>query len=97
VDAAEALRLLRRLGVRSVLIEGGARVITSFLKARIADRVIVGIAPTILGAGTEAVGDLDIVSVASGLPITNQSIYRAGNDLLLAGDLEPDAQSPLRP
>jgi len=91
VDASEALRLLRRLGVRSVLVEGGARVITSFLKARLADRVIVGIAPTILGAGTEAVGDLDIVSVASGLQITNQSVYRAGNDLLLAGDLQPEA------
>ena len=91
VDAAEALRLLRRLGVRSVLVEGGARVITSFLKARLADRVIVGIAPTILGAGTEAVGDLDIASVASGLQITNQSVYRAGNDLLLAGDLQPEA------
>jgi GTP cyclohydrolase II len=92
VDAAEALRLLRRLGVRSVLVEGGARVLTSFLKARLADRVIVGIAPTILGAGTEAVGDLDIVSVASGLQITNQSVYRAGNDLLLAGDLRPEAE-----
>ena len=87
VDAGEALRLLRGLGVRSVLVEGGARVLTSFLKARLADRVIVGIAPTILGAGTEAVGDLDIVSVANGLSITDQSVYRAGNDLLLAGDL----------
>jgi riboflavin biosynthesis pyrimidine reductase len=87
VDAGEALRLLRGLGVRSVLVEGGARVLTSFLKARLADRLIVGIAPTILGAGKEAVGDLDIVSVANGLSITNQSVYRAGNDLLLAGDL----------
>jgi 3,4-dihydroxy 2-butanone 4-phosphate synthase/GTP cyclohydrolase II len=94
VDAEEALRLLRGLGVRSVLVEGGARVITSFLKAHLADRLIVGIAPTILGAGTEAVGDLDIVSVAKGLRITNQSVYRAGNDLLLAGDLAPAGDSP---
>jgi len=91
VDAAEAMRLLRALGVRSVLVEGGARVLTSFLKAGLADRLIVGIAPTILGAGTEAVGDLDIVSVANGLRITNQSIYRAGDDLLFAGDVRPSA------
>jgi len=51
-------------GVLQVLVEGGARVLTSFLKARLADRLIVGIAPTILGAGTDAVGDLDIASVA---------------------------------
>jgi GTP cyclohydrolase II len=90
VDAAAALRLLRDLGVRSVLVEGGARVLTSFLKARLADRLIVGIAPTILGAGTDAVGDLDIASVTDALRITNPSVYRAGDDLLLAGDLRPE-------
>jgi GTP cyclohydrolase II len=90
VDAAAALRLLRGLGVRSVLVEGGPRVLTSFLKARLADRVIVGIAPTILGAGTDSVGDLDIASVTDGLRITNPSVYRAGDDLLLAGDLRPE-------
>jgi len=73
-----------------VLVEGGARVLTSFLKARLADRVIVGIAPTILGAGTDAVGDLNIASVTDGLRITNSSVYRAGEDLLLAGDLQPE-------
>ena len=90
VDAAAALRLLRGLGVRSVLVEGGHRVLTSFLKARLADRVIVGIAPTILGAGTDSVGDLDIASVTDGLRIANPSVYRAGDDLLLAGDLRPE-------
>jgi len=90
VDASEALRLLRGLGVRSVLVEGGARVLTSFLKGGLADRVIVGIAPTILGTGTNAVGDLDIVSVTDGLRITGASVYRAGDDLLLAGDLRPE-------
>ena len=90
VDAAAALQLLRDLGVRSVLVEGGHRVLTSFLKARLADRVIVGIAPTILGTGTDSVGDLDIVSVTDGLRISSPSIYRAGDDLLLAGDLRPE-------
>ncbi len=70
-----------------MLVEGGARVLTSFLKAGLADRLIVGIAPTILGSGTDAVGDLDIASVNDGLRITNPSVYRAGDDLLLAGDL----------
>jgi GTP cyclohydrolase II len=97
VDASAALQLLRGLGVRSVLVEGGARVLTSFLKGGLADRVIVGIAPTILGAGTNAVGDLDIASVTDGLRITGASVYRAGDDLLLAGDLGPTADQPARP
>jgi GTP cyclohydrolase II len=97
VDASAALRLLRAHGVRSVLVEGGARVLTSFLKGGLADRVIVGIAPTILGEGTNAVGDLDIASVTDGLRIAGASVYRAGDDLLLAGDLEPAAETPATP
>jgi 3,4-dihydroxy 2-butanone 4-phosphate synthase/GTP cyclohydrolase II len=89
VDIDVALRLLRGLGIRSVLVEGGARVLTSFLKARLADRVIVGVAPMILGAGTDAFGDLDVASVMNGFRIKNQTVFRAGEDLLLAGDLEP--------
>jgi 3,4-dihydroxy 2-butanone 4-phosphate synthase/GTP cyclohydrolase II len=94
VDIGVALRLLRGLGIRSVLVEGGARVLTSFLKAQLADRVIVGVAPMILGAGTDAFGDLDVVSVIDGFRVNNQSVYRAGEDLLLAGDLRPAATRP---
>jgi GTP cyclohydrolase II len=97
VDASAALQLLRAHGVRSVLVEGGARVLTSFLKGGLADRLIVGIAPTILGAGTNAVGDLDIASVTDGLRVAGASVYRAGDDLLLAGDLRPEAATPPAP
>ena len=59
VDLQATLRLLRARGVRSLLVEGGGAVITSFLRQRLVNRLIVGIAPTILGAGTDAVGDLE--------------------------------------
>jgi GTP cyclohydrolase II len=88
VDLAQALAMLRAAGVRSLLVEGGARVITSFLAARLADRVVVGIAPAIVGAGTEAVGDLSIVRVANALRLENRSVHTAGNDLLVAADVE---------
>ena len=42
-------------GVETLLVEGGARVITSLLAAGVVDRLIVGVAPTIIGQGTEAV------------------------------------------
>src|SRR6185369_8891713 len=47
-------------GVRSLLVEGGAQVITSLLGAGLVDRIVVGTAPRIIGAGTEAVGDLGV-------------------------------------
>src|SRR5262245_37888032 len=60
IDLAALLVRLAQRGARSVLVEGGGRVITSFLRARLVDRIVVSIAPIVLGAGVDAVGDLAI-------------------------------------
>ena len=88
VDLAATLATLRELGVRSLLVEGGARVITSFLAEKLVDRVVIGIAPTIIGSGVNAVGDLGVARVAEGLRLTNRSVHVAGDDLLVAADVE---------
>jgi riboflavin biosynthesis pyrimidine reductase len=87
VELTEGLAELRRLGIRSLLVEGGARVITSMLRARLADRVVVAVAPLLLGKGTEAVGDLGSSLVTDGLQLANRTVHQAGPDLLIAGDL----------
>jgi GTP cyclohydrolase II len=87
VDLAAALAALRAAGLRSLLVEGGAAVITSFLRLRLVDRVVVGIAPSIVGAGTEAVGDLRVASVADALRLTRRSLHTLGDDVVLAGDV----------
>ncbi len=87
VDLSTALQTLRALGVGSLLIEGGARVITSFFAEKLVDRLVVGIAPTIMGTGVEAVGDLGVASVAESVRLTNQSVHQAGGDLLVAADV----------
>ncbi len=87
VDLPATLALLRASGVRSLLVEGGAAVITSFLRARLADRVVVGIAPRILGVGTEAVGDLSVLRVSDGVRLSDRSVHALGDDVVVAGDL----------
>jgi GTP cyclohydrolase II len=87
VDLGAALALLREAGIRSLLVEGGGAVITSFLRQHLADRVVVGIAPTILGAGTDAVGDLSAARVSDGLRLTGRSIHVLGDDVVMAGDV----------
>ena len=87
VDLASALETLRGLGVGSLLVEGGARVITSFFAEKLVDRLVVGIAPTIMGAGIEAVGDLGVARVAESVRLTNRSVHQAGGDLLVAADV----------
>jgi GTP cyclohydrolase II len=83
----EVMRLLRSLGVASLLVEGGGRVITSMLRAGAVDRLVVSISPTIIGAGVEAVGPLGIRRVTEGVRLDNRCVYVAGNDVLLGFDV----------
>lgn len=58
LDLERLLEDLGRRGISTVFVEGGAGVLTSFLRAGLADRAVVVTAPFLLGAGIEAVGDL---------------------------------------
>jgi riboflavin biosynthesis pyrimidine reductase len=84
----DVLRLLRSLGVASLLVEGGGRVITSMLQAGAVDRVVVSVSPTIIGAGVDAVGPLGVSRVSQGIRLRNRSVYVAGDDVLLGFDVQ---------
>jgi riboflavin biosynthesis pyrimidine reductase len=78
---------LGEFGVRTLLVEGGSRVLTSLLAAGFVDRLVVSVSPTIIGSGTEAVGQLGTRRIAEGLRLANRSVHLAGDDVLLAWDL----------
>ncbi len=88
VDICAALALLRGMGMESLLVEGGGKVITSLLRARAVDRLVVGVAPTIIGAGTEAVGDLGVTRVVDGIHLQKRVTCTAGDDVLIGFDVE---------
>jgi diaminohydroxyphosphoribosylaminopyrimidine deaminase/5-amino-6-(5-phosphoribosylamino)uracil reductase len=92
VDLPALLSELHSLGVRSVMVEGGAALITSFLCERLVDRLAVCIAPKILGRGIEAVGDLGIHDLTNSLILTDTSVTPYGVDLVLDSRVEyPDS------
>ena len=87
VDLHALLRRLAAAGIEDVMVEGGARIITSFLEARLVDYALVTIAPQFLG-GLSAVGP----SARSGIPapvanLTTWVSHRLGEDLVLGGEL----------
>ena len=88
VDLLALLRRLDGLGVRSVMVEGGAALITSLLRHELVDRLAVCVAPKILGAGIEAVGDLGIRDLARSLSLADVTFTPRGGDLLLDGRVE---------
>ena len=70
-DLTESLRTLYARGIGSVVVEGGAKLLTSLLIQGLWDAVTVFTAPLILGRGIEAVGDLSIGSPNSGIELEN--------------------------
>jgi 5-amino-6-(5-phosphoribosylamino)uracil reductase/diaminohydroxyphosphoribosylaminopyrimidine deaminase/5-amino-6-(5-phosphoribosylamino)uracil reductase len=82
VDLGALLARIDRMGIGSLYVEGGSRVITSFLRARLVDRLIVVIAPLIIGEGVAAVGDLGVRSLADALAPTTVRADRSGKDLV---------------
>jgi 5-amino-6-(5-phosphoribosylamino)uracil reductase/diaminohydroxyphosphoribosylaminopyrimidine deaminase/5-amino-6-(5-phosphoribosylamino)uracil reductase len=88
VDLRALLSELYSLGVRSVMVEGGAALITSFLCERLVDRLAVCIAPKILGRGIEAVGDLGIYDLSDSLILADTSVTPYGVDLVLDSRVE---------
>jgi riboflavin-specific deaminase-like protein len=89
VDLRAALATLRASGAESVLVEGGSGVITALLAARLVDRIVVGVAPIVIGAGTQAVEDLGVTCVTDGIRLVNRSMVAVGDDVLLAYDVAP--------
>lgn len=49
VSLHSLMTLLYEKGVRSVMVEGGARILTSFLKEHLVDQIVVTVVPMILG------------------------------------------------
>ncbi len=76
---------LSKRGIAQLLIEGGPRVLTSFLKEELADEIVVYIAPKILGAqgSVDITGPMAELTQAVGLHYVD--IKRFGGDVRLRG------------
>jgi diaminohydroxyphosphoribosylaminopyrimidine deaminase/5-amino-6-(5-phosphoribosylamino)uracil reductase len=91
VDLAALLEELLASGIRSVMVEGGATLITGFFMARLVDRIAVCVAPKILGEGIEAIGDLGIRDLSRSLTLADAAVRPCGVDLIVSGRIEyPD-------
>lgn len=86
VDLTVMLEMLADLGINSLMVEGGARIITSFLLGRLADYIVLTVAPVLVG-GLRAVSDLGIPDPASCLCLKNRGHRWLGEDLILWGEL----------
>jgi diaminohydroxyphosphoribosylaminopyrimidine deaminase/5-amino-6-(5-phosphoribosylamino)uracil reductase len=85
VDLKKILKTLGERNISSLLVEGGGEVHTSFLRLGLADKLVVIIAPRILGKGTDAVRDLNITDLSKAYKLTFDRVYRSGDDIVVEG------------
>lgn len=79
------LTMLGEMGMNSVMVEGGAQIITSFLSQKAVDQIIVTIAPVLVGG--VRVLDLHHQSRPKVFPrLVNVTYERIGEDLVVRGD-----------
>lgn len=82
LDLGEVLSFLSNEGVKTLMVEGGAQVIQSFMKAGLVDWVVVTISPMFVG-GLKAFEDL--VSMDTFPRLHNSNSTKYGNDLVVWG------------
>jgi diaminohydroxyphosphoribosylaminopyrimidine deaminase/5-amino-6-(5-phosphoribosylamino)uracil reductase len=81
-DPAEALGTLFARDRQHVFLEGGPTLAAAFLRAGLVDEVVGYVAPILLGAGTPAVGDLGITTLAGAVrfEVVDVGVVGAGDD-----------------
>lgn len=81
IDLPAALQWLEAQGCSSLMVEGGAQVITAFLQQRLAHKLIVTIAPRLIGG-------LPAISQPLNVPLKNITYRQLGADLIVEAELE---------
>jgi len=88
VDLRALLEELGRRGIKSALVEGGSGIITSLLVERLVNRLVVVIAPRIIGKGIEAIGDLNVARLTDAINFSEFKTRRLGPDIVFDGRIE---------
>jgi len=80
-----ALRKLHEKGISSLLVEGGSRLVASFLKEKMADRLYLFMAPKIIGSQKALgwTGELGFTSLEEAFAFRFENFEQIGDDLLI--------------
>lgn len=90
LEPAAVLAGLHERGIRSVLLEGGARLAGSFVRDDLVDEVVAHIAPALLGAGSSVLEGAGITTITEALRLTTTDVARLGDDVAITASVRRD-------
>jgi diaminohydroxyphosphoribosylaminopyrimidine deaminase / 5-amino-6-(5-phosphoribosylamino)uracil reductase len=85
VDLGDLVAHLRARGVLSILVEGGAKVLSAFARAGLADRFSLFVAPKLIGSARTWIELPDAKDLADSMALRFGDAVRLGDDFLLEG------------
>ncbi len=85
VDLRRALKILAQREITAMLIEGGAALVGAALKEGLVDKMMVYVAPRIMGEGLDAVRGLRVRHLDEAVGLKRVSAGKIGEDILIEG------------
>ena len=84
MDLEAFFRYLGERGVASVLVEGGATLSATLLRRRLVDKVLLFVAPKVIGGdGISVIGPCGVETMEQVIHLRDVVSQRLGNDVLL--------------
>lgn len=85
ISLGQAMKQLHKMNISSILVEGGANILSQFINEKLADRLAVVIAPKILGDGTQSITLGKYLSIKKVLRLRNVTVNKLGDNVLIEG------------
>jgi diaminohydroxyphosphoribosylaminopyrimidine deaminase/5-amino-6-(5-phosphoribosylamino)uracil reductase len=85
ISLNQVMKQLHKINISSILVEGGANILSQFINEKLADKLVVIIAPKILGDGMHSITLSKNLSIKKVLQLNNVSVDKLGGDVLVEG------------
>ncbi len=85
IEIQKVLSMIGRLGIASVIVEGGSGIFSEFIKAGGAEKLLLFTAPLILGDGKGIADGIELSDLADSARLRDLSFSRVGVDQLITG------------
>ena len=85
VDLRDLLNKAWEFGIKSILVEGGSQIATSFLKEKLVDKFVIITAPILLGKGVDSIGELNTTNISQAIRFRDSYRFPSGPDDIFVG------------
>jgi len=81
------LKKLVKMGITSILVEGGGELVGNLIDEHLVNEVIFFISPQILGGNTASVKGKGVKNIKSAIKLKNKKISSMGEDIFIKGEI----------